>query len=234
LADKRLEANHRDDLDAPFLFVAHGDPPPTEWMARHPGWIQVPATMVPRGSQTRSPAPSPRTIQATGLGVTASAAAIPGALAGLGEAGAGGLAELLGAGVIAPLAALGILLRPSRISPQETDDLLMFAPPSPGTGVSEGESLVPPLPTPIPPGLVPPLESKTSPGEGGFKPSQARPRRRCRALPRHRLNPTCSEADRRTSKVQPFSIRTVTRGWKVEHGQVQGGHERLPEPPIQP
>jgi hypothetical protein len=37
-----------DTLEVPFVFVKHGDPEPTEWMARHPGWVKFPATMVPR------------------------------------------------------------------------------------------------------------------------------------------------------------------------------------------
>ncbi len=125
--------------------------------------------MVPRGSQSPSRAPSPRAMQAAGLGITASAAAMPGALAELGEAGAGGLAGLLGAGAIAPLMFLGILLRPSQIS----DDPLPQVPLGPGTGAGKG--FVPPSPTPAPPGLVPPVESKTKPGEGGFTPSPPTP-----------------------------------------------------------
>ena len=169
MADERSEATNRDDLDAPFLFVPRGDPLPTDWMARHPGWIKVPATMVPRGSQSPSRAPSPGAMQAAGLGITASAAAMPGALAELGEAGAGGLAELLGAGAIAPLMFLGILLRPSQISDGPPPPL----PLGPGTGAGEG--FVPPSPTPAPPGLVPPVESKTKPGEGGFTPAPPAP-----------------------------------------------------------
>ena len=169
MADERSEATNRDDLDTSFLFVPHGDPLPTEWMARHPGWIKVPATMVPRGSQSPSRAPSPGAMQAAGLGITASAAAMPGALAELGEAGAGGLAELLGAGAIAPLMFLGILLRPSQMSDGPPPQL----PLGPGTGAGKG--FVPPSPTPAPPGLVPPVESKTKPGEGGFTPSPPTP-----------------------------------------------------------
>ncbi len=29
-----------------FVFVRYGDPPPTEWLARHPGWVKFPATLV--------------------------------------------------------------------------------------------------------------------------------------------------------------------------------------------
>ena len=35
-------------LVVPFIFVPHGHPPPLEWMAAHPGWIRVSATLVPR------------------------------------------------------------------------------------------------------------------------------------------------------------------------------------------
>ena len=33
----------------PFIFVPHGAPEPPEWMAQHPDWVKIPATMVPRG-----------------------------------------------------------------------------------------------------------------------------------------------------------------------------------------
>lgn len=36
------------DLKAEFVFVKHGDPLPTAWMAAHPGWVRFPATLVPR------------------------------------------------------------------------------------------------------------------------------------------------------------------------------------------
>lgn len=35
-------------IEAPFVFVRHGDPQPSEWMARHPGWVSFPATLVTR------------------------------------------------------------------------------------------------------------------------------------------------------------------------------------------
>lgn len=37
-----------DDLEVPFIFVPHGAAEPSEWMARHPGWIKIPAIFVPR------------------------------------------------------------------------------------------------------------------------------------------------------------------------------------------
>lgn len=43
--------NHpADDLEVPFIFVPHGAPEPSAWMARHPGWIKIPATFVPRSA----------------------------------------------------------------------------------------------------------------------------------------------------------------------------------------
>ena len=42
------------DLQTPFLFVPHGDPLPLDWMARHPGWVKFPATMVPRRPAART------------------------------------------------------------------------------------------------------------------------------------------------------------------------------------
>lgn len=37
------------ELQMPMVFVKHGDPLPGEWMARHPGWVKFPATLVQRG-----------------------------------------------------------------------------------------------------------------------------------------------------------------------------------------
>lgn len=34
-----------DVLYLPFVFVPHGAPEPTEWRARHPGWVSFPATL---------------------------------------------------------------------------------------------------------------------------------------------------------------------------------------------
>ena len=45
-----------DDLEIPFIFVPHGAPEPTEWMALHPGWVKFPATFVPHGA-AREPVP---------------------------------------------------------------------------------------------------------------------------------------------------------------------------------
>lgn len=43
------------DLKTAFVFVKHGDPPPTEWMAAHPGWVKFPATPVPRPAENARP-----------------------------------------------------------------------------------------------------------------------------------------------------------------------------------
>src|SRR5208282_5159071 len=37
-----------DELKLPFIFVPHGAPEPTEWLASHPDYIKLPATFVPR------------------------------------------------------------------------------------------------------------------------------------------------------------------------------------------
>ena len=37
-----------DELKLPFIFVPHGEPEPTEWLASHPDHIKLPATFVPR------------------------------------------------------------------------------------------------------------------------------------------------------------------------------------------
>jgi len=38
-----------DELKLPFIFVPHGAPEPIEWLSRHPDYIKLPATFVPRG-----------------------------------------------------------------------------------------------------------------------------------------------------------------------------------------
>ena len=37
-----------DELKLPFIFVPYGAPEPTEWLARHPDYIKLPATFEPR------------------------------------------------------------------------------------------------------------------------------------------------------------------------------------------
>ena len=41
------DPNSSNSFSVPFVFVAHGDPLPEEWMAQHPDWVRFPATMVP-------------------------------------------------------------------------------------------------------------------------------------------------------------------------------------------
>jgi hypothetical protein len=133
-------------------------------MALHRGWIKIPATMVPHGSPSPSRPPSPESVPVAALGMTASAAALPGVLAGMGEAELGaGVAEAVGAVISAPLAVgLGILFVPSRISDGPPPRRLV------GSASGTGEAFVSLPPLPAPPGLVPPTESRVRPGEGGF------------------------------------------------------------------
>src|SRR5208337_4197172 len=42
-----------DELKLPFIFVPHGAPEPTEWLASHHDWIKLPATFVPRAHGDR-------------------------------------------------------------------------------------------------------------------------------------------------------------------------------------
>lgn len=52
-----------DEFKLPFIFVPHGAPEPNEWLQRHPDYIKLPATMVPRpssgGRSNRSSNPPP-------------------------------------------------------------------------------------------------------------------------------------------------------------------------------
>jgi hypothetical protein len=47
-----------DELKLPFIFVPHGEPEPTDWLARHPDYIKLPATFVPRGDGAGQADPS--------------------------------------------------------------------------------------------------------------------------------------------------------------------------------
>jgi hypothetical protein len=47
-----------DEIKLPFIFVPHGEPEPTEWLARHPDNIKLPATFVPHARSDRRSAPS--------------------------------------------------------------------------------------------------------------------------------------------------------------------------------
>ena len=70
-----------DELKVPFVFVPHGAPEPTEWLANHRDFIKLPATFVPRGrsgdranlSSDRPPPVKHRTVDglAAGSGPTA-------------------------------------------------------------------------------------------------------------------------------------------------------------------
>ena len=57
------------DIKTPFMFVRHGDPLPLDWMARHPGWVKFPATLVPR--PTPRPVVPGRAWDAAGAGEAA-------------------------------------------------------------------------------------------------------------------------------------------------------------------
>ena len=37
-----------DEIKLPFIYVPHGDPEPAEWIERHPDYIKMPATFIPR------------------------------------------------------------------------------------------------------------------------------------------------------------------------------------------
>jgi hypothetical protein len=47
-----------DELKLPFIFVPHGEPEPTEWLASHPDYIKLPATFVPRAGSDGGTDPS--------------------------------------------------------------------------------------------------------------------------------------------------------------------------------
>ena len=47
-----------DELKIPFIFVPHGAPDPSEWLASHPDYIKLPATFVPRGRGDGGTSPS--------------------------------------------------------------------------------------------------------------------------------------------------------------------------------
>ena len=149
------------DLTAPFIFVPTGDPEPTEWMAAHPDWIKIPATLVPRGPASSGSA-VPAGTESTAVAGTAAAAA-PGIAEGLGAEVIGGVGELLAAAA-APFAALGILLYPSRTASPDLDEA------HPGGEGFNPHPAMPPLP-----GLVPPAAGDPRPGEGGFTPISPTP-----------------------------------------------------------
>ena len=149
------------DLTAPFIFVPTGDPEPTAWMAAHPDWIKIPATLVPRGSASSGSAVPAGAEMAAAAGTEAAAA--PWIAEGVGTALIRGVGALL-ADVAAPFAFLGIVLYPSRTQPPAWNEL------HPG-----GEGFDPhPAMRPLP-GLVPPVAGDPRPGEGGFTPISPAP-----------------------------------------------------------
>jgi hypothetical protein len=48
----------RSEVAVPFVFVPHGEPPPTEWLSRHPRAFGIPATMVLPTEEEGAPEPS--------------------------------------------------------------------------------------------------------------------------------------------------------------------------------
>ena len=46
-----------DEIKLPFIFVPHGEPEPTEWLHRHPDYIKLPATFMPRARGDRQADP---------------------------------------------------------------------------------------------------------------------------------------------------------------------------------
>jgi hypothetical protein len=46
-----------DEIKLPFIFVPHGEPEPTEWLHRHPDYIKLPATFMPRAHGDRQADP---------------------------------------------------------------------------------------------------------------------------------------------------------------------------------
>ncbi len=108
------------DLTAPFIFVPTGAPEPTAWMAAHPDWIKIPATLIPCGSASSGSAVPHGTDMVAVAGTEAAVA--PGIAEGAGAGFIGGIGEL-SAATAAPLAALGILLYPSRTAPPDLDEL---------------------------------------------------------------------------------------------------------------
>ncbi len=103
-----------DDVVIPFVFVPHGAPEPTEWMAEHPGWVKFPAMLVIRPAGLNA---------ASALVGTAAAGA---AESGLGDALSEALGALLARGLseaLAPLAAAEVALYPSAAGPSGTDEI---------------------------------------------------------------------------------------------------------------
>ena len=164
------------DLQTPFLFVPHGDPPPLDWMARHPGWVKFPATMVPRrpaawtGTQAhaRPTAPLATPIMDTAtLGMTAGrAAAIPGVLdaGGLVAAAATPIEIVLAPELVLVLVLVGGYLVWRYVTRERARSLETHPARPPAT----------PMPEQIPadPGLVPPSGVPDRPADAGLPPAR--------------------------------------------------------------
>ncbi len=159
------------DLQTPFLFVPHGDPLPLDWMARHPGWVKFPATMVPRRpaaragtgaqAQARPAAPLATPIMdAATLGMTAGgAAAIPGVL------DAGGL-------VAAAAAPIEVLLAPELVLVLVGGILVWQYMPREQARSLKAQPATPLPPTlPADPGLVPSPIAPGWPADAGLPPA---------------------------------------------------------------
>ncbi len=157
------------DLVVPFVFVPHGAPEPTDWMADHPGWVKFPATMIVRG-------PAGATDRTTSLPAAtagSAAAATPEAgtmVDGIGEA----FAQFLGAAMaeaVATMAAAGtVLLYPSQTAPREIDEAHPYSGRDPERDTTEGLRQSPPIPAL--PGLAPP---STLPPPQGISPTPPLP-----------------------------------------------------------
>jgi hypothetical protein len=56
-----LDPDSFDEIKLPFIYIPHGEPEPTEWLQRHPDYIKMPATYVPRARSGGRASPSPPT-----------------------------------------------------------------------------------------------------------------------------------------------------------------------------
>ncbi len=169
MPDDHPGAKDLDSLAIPFLFVPHGDPEPVEWMTRHPGWVKIPATTVPRRSAPLSSARKvpPTPVLAATLGTTAVAA--PELLTGLGETALVALSDAM----FAPLVGLAILFKSSPTGSASEDAFVEEVQRERARRAAEG--LIPPPARPPVPGLKPPIQNQVKPGEGGFTPSPPAP-----------------------------------------------------------
>lgn len=200
------------DLTAPFIFVPTGDPEPTDWMAAHPDWIKIPATLVPRGSASSGSA-VPAGIEATAVAGTAAAAA-PGIAEGVGAGLIGGVGEVLAA-ALAPLAALGILLYPSRTASPDWTSCIRAAKAS--TRIRQRRRFR---------GWYHP--SPATRGREKVVSPRYRPRHRSQASTRRHHRRACCRDGRRRNRGQPSSSRTATTGLLVGQGPIPAGARGRP------